>query len=68
MTSEAWYGGTQKPRQGDNYKDVEFIRKGETTIRNGFIYDKQIMHRGGRLQPMSEIEQWRFAVKEDKQC
>lgn len=67
MTTEAWYGGTQMPRQGDNYKDVEFIRKGETTIRKGFFYDGKIMH-NGRLHAMSEIEQWRFAVKEDKQC
>lgn len=67
MTSEAWYGGTQKPRQGDNYKDVEFIRKGETTIRSGFVYEGLIMC-DGHLHAMSEIEQWRFAVKEDKQC
>ncbi len=67
MATEIWYGASNPPALADNYKDVLFFFRGQTTVHRGFAYEGKIMYLS-KLRPMGEIEQWRFETLEDKQC
>lgn len=58
-TITAWYGGTELPQPQDNYKDINFIFKGETKVRRGFVFEQKIMY-DKVFHSFDEVEHWRF--------